>query len=175
MMPGWDLAYWPGKPSGHLLDLWRALAQTTSENPEADIVLIEDDVAPCKNALAKAVSWYSPYLTTFCNTRGLPPGVRLVDKSGIGTSQCLKIPAPVAARLVAENPTSKEWQDKKPSIHGGDLVIGRMLRAWGLRYFQHQSLFQHKGAVSLCNPRATLSQHRIARDFPGCDFDALTL
>jgi len=172
---GWDLAYWPGKPRGQLLDMWGALAMTARESPYADVVYVEDDVKGCRNALNKVVEWNSPYLTTFINTRRFPVGLRLVGDSGFWPLQCIKIPAPVLARMVAENPTRREWQGKKPSIHEGDLVIGRMLRAWGLKYYQHRSLFQHAGVSSLCNAGATLSNYRVAHDFPGDDFDALTL
>lgn len=184
---GWDLAYWPGKPRGQLADFWHALGMTVRESPGADIVCLEDDVIGCRNALAKSVSWYSPYLTTFINTRHFRPGLRLVDHTGFWPLCAIKIPADVAGRLVAQNPTSKEWQQdrtaawlKRPanlrsSIHEGDMVIGRMLRAWGLRYYQHSSLFQHAGETSLCNPGASLGGSRVAHDFPGVDFDALTL
>jgi hypothetical protein len=172
---GWDLAYWPGKPSGQLADFWRALTMTAREAPGADIVCVEDDVIPCRNALAKVVAWHSPYLTTFVNTRRFQPGLRLVDNGGFWPLCCVKIPAPVVERLIAENPAARGWQDKRPSIHEGDMVIGRMLRVWGLKYYQHTSLFQHVGVTSLCNPHATLAGHRTAHDFPGTDFDALTL
>jgi hypothetical protein len=176
-VPGWDLAFWPGKPSGQKLDMWRALSMAVRETPDADIVYLEDDVLPCKNALTKVVAWNSPYTTLFINTRGVRPGVRLVDNIGFWPLQCVKIPAPVARRLAAENPLAKQWQDKIPNlnINDGDLTIGRMLKAWGLMYYQHQSLFQHVGDVSLCNPRAKLTGARVAQDFPGVDFDALTL
>jgi hypothetical protein len=182
---GWDLAYWPGKPSGQTADMWRALIVTVQESPNSDIVYIEDDVVGCKNALAKTVQWNSPYLTTFINTRRFRPGVRLVDDHGFWPQQCIKIPCHVAKRLVAENPLAPKWQiikrpgwvitNREPRVETGDIIIGRMLRAWGLKYYQHQSLFQHVGEKSLCNPQATLSPLRIAHDFPGIDFDALTL
>ncbi len=185
---GWDLAYWPGKPRGQLVDFWHALEMTVRESPDADIVCLEDDILGCKNALAKTVAWYSPYLTTFVNTRHFRPGLRLVDDKGFWPLCCIKIPAPVAARLVATDPTSRTWHpettkpawlrqknDRPQSIHEGDMVIGRMLRAWGLKYYQYQSIFQHIGAVSLCNPQATLDGYRVAHDFPGVDFDAMTL
>ncbi len=172
---GWDLSYWPGKPRGNLVDLWHALTATHRESPDADIVLLEDDIYGCKNALVKVVRWQSPYVTQFMNTRRFPYGVRLVGDSGFWPNCSIKIPAPVAARLVAENPTARGWQGKRASIHEGDMVIGRMLRAWGLKFYQHMSLFQHMGATSLCNPAASLAGHRTAHDFPGVDFDALTL
>lgn len=175
---GWDLAYWPGKPRGSLIDLWHALNMVVRESPGSDVVYVEDDVIGCQNALAKVVSWHSPYLTTFINTRHFKVGVREVDDTGFWPLQCIKIPGPVAKLLSEQDPMSKLWQDKKLTsqhVQQGDLVIGRILRRWGLRYYQHQSLFQHVGETSLCNPGAKLSPHRIAHDFPGVDFDALTL
>lgn len=162
---------------------WRTLRTAYNEHPNEDLVVIEDDVQPARNALLYIERWVSPHVTTFYNTRGYKvPGTRRVDFSGHWGTQCMYYPNSILRQLVKEDPDSRDWL-KNPSNprllhqgrHGGDVVLGFMLFAWGLEVFHHRSIVQHVGETSLCDPSGTLKGIRVARDFVGADFDCMEL
>lgn len=179
--PGFELVWFPGYRGNSRAALFRTIAHATRRHPGYDVVIVEDDVSPARNAMAYVQSWQRPTFTTFFNTRGWPLGIHQLDASGFWGLQCVRIPAELAARLGAEDPNADAWLRNPsnptvmmPGLHGGDFSIGRMLRAWGEPVYQHRTLFQHVGAQSLCEPKATLKGIRVARDFVGEDFDCLT-
>lgn len=136
---------------------------------DRDLVFIEDDVRPCRNALRYMVAWDSPHVTHFFNAKGTTCGLLKLPPGGFEFSQTLKIPARIVARLRAEPPKSRGPND------GWDLAIGRCLYTMGEPLYQHRSLVQHVGHKSMWNPASKLAQRFPGHDFPGVDFDALTL
>lgn len=136
---------------------------------DRDLVFIEDDVMPCKNALRYMVAWDGPHATHFFNPRGVAVGPRQLPPLGFDFSQALKIPARVVAALRAAPPTSIGPKD------GWDLAIGRCLHRLGEPLYQHRSLVQHVGFQSLWTPGNNLAKRMPGRDWPGADFDALSL
>jgi len=131
-----------------------------------DVLFLEDDIVTARNFILYAARWQSPHVTSFFHanrpTLGTP-----VSPVGFSFAQAVKLPAPVIA-----------WMLEAPRHqHGGghDDEIGFALEAIGEPVVFHRSLVQHVGAISLAwGPGRTL-EHRAARDFPGLQFDCLTL
>ncbi len=136
---------------------------------DRDLVFIEDDVLPCRNALPYMVAWANPHATHFFNGSRAPVGLRKLPPGGFEFSQTIKLPARIVAALRADPPQSIGLRD------GWDLAIGRKLSKMGEPLFQHRSLVQHVGFSSMWNPASDLAKRVPAQDWPGPDFDALTL
>ena len=136
---------------------------------DRDLIFLEDDVLACRNALPYMVAWPGPYVTHFFNGGWLPHGPRKLPPGGFEYSQALKIPARIVRALRASPPVSIGPRD------GWDLAVGRQLARMGEPLYQHRSLVQHVGFTSLWQPGNELAKRRPAQDFPGPDFDALTL
>jgi hypothetical protein len=136
---------------------------------DRDLVFIEDDVLPCRNALPYMAAWSSPYVTHFFNPMGQPLGPRKLPLGGFEFSQTIKIPARIVAALRADPPRSIGRND------GWDLAVGRQIAKMGEPLYHHRSLVQHVGFTSMWNPGNELAKRLPARDWPGADFDALTL
>ncbi len=178
---GWDIQWRYESRDGQSREaFWRIFRRTLDEYPGHDAVFMEDDIEATTNAVPYVVAWDSPHFTSFFNTRGSKPGPYVIDNSGFWGTQCFKVPAEIFARIAGEDCHAEKWlRTPRGRVYSGghqaDIVIGRMLQRWGLPVYQHRSLFQHVGATSLCAPGATLRGIRAARDYPGDDFDALTL
>jgi hypothetical protein len=177
--PGWALCHWQRDPEGHRRDLWRVFALAATP-PATDLIVLEDDVLPCRNAIPYMVRWSGADFTTFFNMRqGLDPrlpglGRRPIDpKWGFWGTQAFKVPALLLQRFVAAGDTDRT---KKVFLQdGGDTRIGRLLLQWKEPIYYHRSLVQHVGARSIHNPGATMTGLRApAADFDP-DLDALTL
>jgi hypothetical protein len=136
---------------------------------DRDLIFCEDDVMPCTNALRFMAAWDGPHVTHFFNPMSQPFGPRILPPGGFEFAQTLKIPARIVAFLRADPPTSRGLKD------GWDLAIGRCLHRLGEPLFQHRSLVQHVGFTSMWTPGNNLAKRRPARDWPGEDFDALSL
>jgi hypothetical protein len=149
-----------------LADFWKVLDVVGDDR---DLVFLEDDVMPCRNALPYMVAWASPHVTHFFNGSRAPHGLRKLPPGGFEFSQTLKIPARVVKALRASPAVSKGPRD------GWDLAIGRQLAAMGEPLYQHRSLVQHVGFQSMWQPGNNLAKRMPAPDWPGEDFDALTL
>ena len=145
-------------------DVWRMLRWAG----DCDLVYLEDDVVPCRNALPFMVRWPIPLFTTFFNIRSLREGPWTIDVSGFWGTQAVKIPARILSRFQAEG------AEKPRFAHfGQDMVFSDLLTAWKEQIFVHRSIVQHVGEVSIFQPRAKLTGARApAADFPGVDFDA---
>jgi len=148
-----------------LADFWAMLDVVG----DRDLLFFEDDVRPCVNALPYMAAWSSPYVTHFFNGGRQPLGPRKLPPGGFEFSQALKIPTRIVARLRAEPATSRGLKD------GWDLAIGRQLHRMGEPLYQHRSLVQHVGFKSMWTPGNNLAKRLPGPDFPGVDFDALTL
>lgn len=148
-----------------LADFWAMLDVVG----DRDLIFLEDDVLPCVNALPYMVAWPSEHVTHFFNGSRLPTGLRKLPPGGFEFSQTIKVPARIVGTLRANPPTSRGVKD------GWDLAIGRQLHKLGESLFQHRSLVQHVGFTSMWTPGNNLAKRLPARDWPGADFDALTL
>lgn len=171
---GWILVHNATGPHGHRRDLWRLLNFAHGYGDDTDLVCFEDDVVPCRNAVAFMVKWPAYAFTTFYplqpNVWGRY-GLRAIERKwGFWGTQAFKVPARILGRLVAAGET-----DPKFPREGGDTRIGKLLAAWGESIHYHRPLVQHVGAVSVHLPGATLTGHRAQlKDFDPA-LDALTL
>lgn len=178
--PRFELVWFVEGRGNSRASFFRSIRRAWEADPESDLVIIEDDVSPAKNALPYVELFEARAMTTFFNTRGWATGLHPIDDSGYWGTQMVKIPARLVGRLAQEDPNTPEWlrnpsnpKLSHPGLHGGDIIMGNMLRAWGEPVYQHRSIVQHVGAQSLCEPRATLKGIRVARDFVGESFDCL--
>jgi hypothetical protein len=170
--PGWTLLHDVRAPQGHRRDHWRML-QTVPEG--ADLVVYEDDVMPCRNAVVYMAAWPQDVFTTFYRAPNQAPAgaARLLDpRMGFWGTLAIKIPARLVQRLAAAPDSTNAGKLPK---EGADTRVGRLLEQWREPVYYHRSLVQHVGVQSLCNPGATLTGWRTpARDFDP-DLDALEL
>lgn len=158
----WRAICFPQAPAGNVADFWLLLRTF----PDVDLVVLEDDVKPCRNALPCMARWSSPHLTTFYNPRDFRQGLRHLDASGFNYAQAMKLPRELAARLRSEDPT------RIPDHRFYDNVIGAFLTEWSEPFVQHRSLVEHMGRVSIARPGAI--RGHCAVDFDP-ELDALTL
>lgn len=169
--PGWALVHSKREREGHRKDLWRIMGTV----PEGeDLIVFEDDVIPCRNAVAYMARWQSSLFTTFFNMRQPGEGPHPVHPVfGFWGTQAFKAPA----RLVRQFLSAGDTDTTAPSFQndGGDSWIGKLLRRWGEPIYYHRSLVQHVGQRSVHRPHAKLKGLRApARDFDP-ELDALTL
>ncbi len=165
--PGWTLCHWAHEPAGHRRDLWRIMELTP---PSCDLVVFEDDVRPCRNAVPAIARWGEDCFTTFFNMRRLGPGRRRVDKLGFWGTQAYRVPGRLVTRFLVAGDTAP-----KGNHHGGDTRMGLLLQQWGEPIWYHRSLVQHVGVRSVDNPSATLTGLRAPADDFDPELDALTL
>lgn len=176
---GWKLVRRPG-PRGGGVDFRWMVGQL---DPTMDAILFEDDVQPCRNAVAAmvaipvpdgcgAVSYYDAGDTIGSLYAGHTTGLHIVPASGPSNlgfhgAQALRLPAWLITRMQAG--------EFDPPHTGQDVWIGQLLSGLGLNIgVTCPSYVQHVGDDSLCSPGATLSGVRApASNFPGEDFDAL--
>ena len=160
---GWAFVHNTREPRGERLDLWDIFRAVQGD----DLLLIEDDVSPCKNAVPYMANWDAgPHtLTTFHNMLKRPHGSGGLDPShGYGGNQAIKIPRDMLDWLVMRGDT-----DPRPQLarEGGDVRIARLIGETGRHVYYHRSLVQHVGERSIHNPSAKLTGVRA----PDPDFD----
>ena len=158
---------------------WRALAVGLEEarRHRADrILILEDDVELCRNALRYMagarlprvldfVTWFDGHMVP----RGSRPGIYPMPADRFFCLQGVTWQIPTAEMLLRA-PASAAWAEK----HSGDILIANILRQ--RQYGVHvPNLVQHLGAQSICNPGQGLTGVRVANNYPGPGFDALTL
>lgn len=150
---------------------------------DADALLFEDDVQPCRRAVEKmiqlevpkgcgALSYYDAGDTVGgLYSAGCRDDVAIIPASGPGDlgfhgAQALRLPWWLIQRM-----QDGEFDPPHP---GQDVWIGRLLHGVGLKIgVTRMSLVQHVGHDSLCSPGAKLEGVRApAAIFPGEDFDA---
>src|SRR6185369_12269097 len=131
-----------------------------------DVLFLEDDIRTARNFLAYVARWRSPHLTSFFFAGGgrLCTG-RAFSAVDFGYAQALWFPEALLKLLSLGGPPRGRLQDD---------ALGGLLHRLGEQVFYHRSLVQHVGRTSLCTPGATL-ERRTAADFPGEDFDCLSL
>lgn len=176
-------ASWPtittNENTGQMRTYWRALAIGLDQARllgDSKILILEDDVELCRNALQYMERLVIPpgleFVTCF-DGHVVPAGAR----KGIYPipSQhffCLQgvIWTLEAVEKLLKAPHAAAWNEP----HRGDNLIAWIL--YSSSYGVHvPNLVQHRGADSICNPGQELSGVRTANNYPGRDFDALTL
>lgn len=177
------LTAWPTaatvRREGQKKTYWRALAVGLEEarRQRTDrILILEDDVELCRNALNYMERVRIPNVlgfVTWFDGHAVPPrsgqGIYPVSARFFFCLQGVTWLCRTAEALV-RSPIAASWRQP----HAGDVLIAKILT--GRYYGVHvPNLVQHLGAASVCNPAERLAGVRVANNYPGPQFDASTL
>lgn len=184
----WESVMYAG-PSGSRKAFWNVLRMVESYSPDS-FVYIEDDVRPCANGLVRIngfeiprhmafVSFHDLFLLRERAPRGLyevPLRYNGVRKDFCG-SQCLLFPRRTWEYLLTRDPFEMENEEHWSEISSIDCVIGYLLdqspwRSYGCHV---PSLVDHVGRVSIAHPGSESRNRALTINFPGRDFDAMSL
>jgi hypothetical protein len=177
------LTSWPTSATvrreGQKKAYWRALAVGLEEarrHHTDRILILEDDVELCRNALhymqrarlpdvLKFVTWFDGHAVPPRSS----PGIYPVHAQYFFCLQGVTWRA-ATAEVLLRSPMAAAWKQ----THAGDVLIAKILS--GRHYGVHvPNLVQHLGAASVCNPAERLAGVRVANNYPGVQFDAMTL
>lgn len=172
--PGHEIIVWRGRPPGEGCNIdQRDIADFVdliAWLPSGDLLFLEDDILPCRNALAYMKRWSVSTMTSFYNPNSQHRKAGSLCR-GFIFSQAFKMPAQLVARMQSETfpaPLARLQRD------GIDQVVNRYLRRWDVPYLQHRSVVEHVGDVSTWTTSDLSGPGRRSADFPGPDVDALT-
>lgn len=172
---GWRPLWLPQKPRVARDEVWWLLRDLQIRDPYADLILVEDDVEPCRNLIPYLEQWRTPpgaAFTTFFNGRRLEEGLHPAlapDGRGFWFSQCLKLPASFLARAAATDVNAGRYSC------GQDVALGVVAHDAGLGVWYHPSLVQHVGHQSTIPGQTLTGKRAPACDFVGAEFDALSM
>lgn len=146
-------------------EFWRMLEAFKDH----DVLALEDDVITARNFFAYAAElWTSPHVTSFFHPHAGSIVGRPTSPQGFHFTQAIKFPRAILARLLAT-------PQRKHEGMGQDDDIGFRLHDLREPVIYHPTLVQHTGRRSLFwGPERSL-EYREAKDFPGLDFDCLTI
>ena len=165
--------------AGQMKNYWRALElgmHTAVARGQEHFLVLEDDVELCRNVLPyvaltehcerfEFVSWFDGHAVP----AGAADGLYACPIQSFICLQAITWPHKTAARLL-QSSCAARWSEP----HRGDLLVRHVL-APGLYGVQVPNLVEHRGNDSLCSPGAKLNGTRVARNYAGLGFDALTL
>jgi hypothetical protein len=177
------LTTWPTSSTrqreGQKRTYWRALAvglQEARRQRTDRILILEDDVELCQNALPymervhlpeplSFVTWFDGHMVR----PGARPGIYPVQARSFFCLQGVTW-RPATAEALLHAPAASAWTER----HSGDILIAKILA--GRYYGVHvPNLVEHLGAASICNPTERLAGVRVANNYRGPKFDAMTL
>jgi hypothetical protein len=178
MIAGWRISASQSN-EGQKRTYWRALSigfEEARREGTDRILILEDDVELCRNALPYMARARLPAVldfVTWFDGHAIPararPGIYPVLAQSFFCLQGVTWSCAAAETLLSA-PASQQWKER----HSGDILIAKILR--GRYYGVHvPNLVEHRGAKSICNPGQGLTGVRVANNYPGSDFDALTL
>lgn len=182
----WDVVSMKG-PSGSLLAVWRVFELTLRAGFDR-ILLFEDDIEPCRNAVTRMLQTSVPDdvafvaffdMNDFEPTNPPPPGLHRVPPSGIKGQgfrghQATLVPRRTLECFCTKMPAHHISETTLSSRSHSDLTMGTLCEQspWP-RYAKHMPcLVEHVGDVSRIRTKAPL---RRASQYHGRQFDALTL
>lgn len=164
---------------GQARNYWRALAlglEATIAAAASQFLILEDDVELCANALPYMAKTLVPpeldFVTWFDGhalSANAPRGLHSVPVRQFICMQAVTWPVGTASRLL-NNPLLDRWSEP----HRGDLLVRQCLPT-GRYGICVPNLVEHLGSQSLCAPSTGLITQRVARNYPGPNFDAVTL
>jgi hypothetical protein len=178
LLTAWPTSATPRR-QGQKKTYWRALAVGLEEarrHRTNRILILEDDVELCRNSLMYMerarlpdvlgfVTWFDGHAVPPHSSPGIYPipARYFFCLQGV-TWRCS------TAEAVLRSPTAAAWNQP----HAGDVLIAKILT--GRYYGVHvPNLVQHLGAASVCNPAEKLAGVRVANNYPGVQFNAMTL
>lgn len=162
--PGFPFWVYRSDVRGPREEFWCMLRAAWTQGE--DVLALEDDIVTARNFFRYAERWPSPHVTSFFHA-GRPTLGEPVSAEGFSFCQAVKFPCSLLVRLFFAKPRQHEGA-------GQDDDLGFRLQDLGEPVVYHRSLVQHVGAESLSWPGLTLA-HRGAMDFPGLDFDCLSI
>lgn len=199
---GWDLEPPPGwdwevryPRAGIRVMLWWAFAHALELGADR-LIFCEDDITPTRNAVRYLRRVEIPDSVAFVDAHDMKelraetrPGLHLVpaaglDKAGYWGNQCMMFPWRTMVYLSARSPLEElSHLRNRPAAgagelhHGADMVLGRLVEAspWPHWAVLLPRLFRHDGVQSAAHPTKEHVDHRVTANYPGEDFDALTL
>jgi hypothetical protein len=164
-------------------NLWDAFRCALEAGAER-LFYFEDDIVPCKNAIARMVAVECPDRAAlmsfhdkkrFRRTHGfhLAPA-RDVDRAGFWGSQAVSIPRRTLEYLVTQDPYSV-WR-LNLARHGDRTIEEFVVRSpWPRVAYHAPSLFRHVGVVSAAHPDRFRPNRHVPDTYMGDEFDAMTL
>jgi hypothetical protein len=181
---GWDQrCFYPQR--GPRAMLWAAFESALAVGADR-LIFCQDDITPCRNAVRRMMSVELPAGFAFMDFHdqlhvpaGALAGLYSIELAhGFTGTLALVLPRQVLEWLVQQDPMSmRRDQERGGVLMGDDVVLGVLLaRSPWPRYAAHlPRLVRHDGVVSAAHPDKKLEGTRATRDFPGEDFDALSL
>jgi hypothetical protein len=182
---GWEVVSL-GARRGSTLGMAAALKAAAPQ--KRDVLFFEDDVELCRRAVERMVAVRVPdasAFVTFFDMKEVEPGTAagLYVRPRRGTEnewlfwgcQAMRFPAEMVQWLGDCN-----WLGTRvgPGHMASDLIVGELI-GWHIRRRRMAvhvpCLVEHVGAVSGCAPGLTLTPKRLATNYPGKEFDAMTL
>jgi hypothetical protein len=189
---GWNLIERPG-PSGTRNAFWGMLGAVLKERPRLDRLLVfEDDVSPCKNAITRALKTEIPSRCAFVSffdmrelPKGSPDGLHVLscmggDLRGFWGFQSVMFRPEVVRYLAASNPLSVAKGSTANDRFHNDVAVARLLfkSPWTKVAVHVPCLVEHRGDVSAWgdfNNSSRIMKSIRATNFRGEDFNALSL
>jgi len=152
-----------------------------------DLLFFEDDLRLCKNAVTRMVELEIPdavSMVSFFDMKEVRPGSAIGlyrrppvgrDRRGLWGNQCFRIPSDVLLWLC-----ERSWLSTShgASRMASDVVLGELLARHPTRpriAYHIPCLVEHVGHGSACFPGLDLTSWRRATNFPGAEFNALSL
>jgi hypothetical protein len=182
---GWEVREYHPR-AGVRTMMWNAFRLALDAGCER-LLFCEDDIRPCKNAVRRMLQLEVPPEAAFIDFHdmkelresGLGHGLIDVlamgfDGQGYWGNQCMLFPRRTLEWLVAWDPMSvARWDPPR----GADCTLGWLLSCspWPLYAAHLPRLVDHVGGSSAAHPGWALVKHRRTFEYPGDEFDALSL
>ncbi len=165
-------------------NLWDAFRLAVEAGAER-LLYFEDDIVPCKNAIARMLAVECPEraaLLSFHDKKRrlrrahglhLAPA-RDIDRAGFWGLQAVSIPRRTLEYLVTKDPYSV-WRFNV-ARHGDRAVEEFVVRSpWPRVAYHVPSLVRHVGVVSAAHPDRFRPNRHVPETYMGDDFDAMSL
>jgi hypothetical protein len=182
-LPGWQMSFSASAEKlGVRRTMWRAF-EAAIESHADKLLLVEDDIRPCRNAVKKILSMDVPADAAFIDFHDMKelreenrPGLYPIAFANIAYwgNQCMLFPRRTIEWLVEHDPTSIETSSMP---NGADRVLGLLLERspWPSDLIHLPRLVNHVGAISIAHEGMNLDGRRATANYPGDEFDAMTL
>ena len=169
---------------GAIRGLWKIIDLAIEADANA-LLFFEDDVTVCRNTVTRMQRFRVPKdvaLASFYDGNEVDEGAKpkLYRRKPLGWhgrgmwgTLGLKIPRRALEFLKVNDPDRLQYYHR----NAADEYIGRLihLSPWRRIGYHVPNLVEHRGGTSIVHPGAGLMPHRTANNFPGVDFDALSL
>lgn len=182
--PGWDLdVHWPR--GGVRVMMWKAFEKAVQAGVDR-LIFCEDDITPCKNAVALMLKIGIPAEAAFIDFHDMEAladapasGLHRVSFArGYGGNQCMVFPRHTVEWLLKQDGAYGAMYFREDGVSvAADAVLARFLLSspWPTYVAHLPRVVRHDGVTSVAHPGLRLIDARATRNFVGEDFDALSL